>query len=80
MATFGRLGPGNWRVQVRRNGRYVAETFRRCKDAEEWALDTERCIDPRSREGARTLGDLINLHIQDMHEIGKPLAARKPLS
>src|ERR1700730_8453890 len=78
VATFTQLGSGNWRVQVRRKTRYVAETFRRRKDAEEWALDTERCIDrgvalrPRSREGARTLGDLINLHVEDMHEVGKP--------
>jgi hypothetical protein len=30
---------GNWRAQVRRKGRYAADTFRRRKDAEEWALD-----------------------------------------
>jgi integrase len=83
MATFTQLGSGNWRAQVRRKGRYVAETFRRRKDAEEWALDTERCIDrgvalrPRSREQARTLGDLISLHIEDMHEVGKPLRRSK---
>jgi hypothetical protein len=78
VATFTQLGSGNWRAQVRRKGRYAAETFRRRKDAEEWALDTERCIDrgvvlrPRLREGLRTLGDLINLHIEDMREVGKP--------
>ena len=33
------LPSGNWRVQVRRKKRYVAETFRRRKDGEEWALD-----------------------------------------
>jgi len=32
MATFTQLGSGNWRVQVRRKGRYVAETFRRRKE------------------------------------------------
>ena len=78
MATFAQLGSGNWRAQVRRKGSYAADTFRRRKDAEELALDTERCIDcgialrPRSREGARTFGDLINLHIADIHEVGKP--------
>jgi integrase len=77
MATFTQLGSGNWRVQVRRKGRYVAETFRRRKDAEEWALGTERCIDrgiaprARSKQPARTFGDLIDLHIEDMHEVGK---------
>lgn len=76
MATFTQLGLS--RVQVRRKGRYVAETFRRRKDAEEWALDTERCIDrglsvrPRVREKIRTFGDLIDLHIEDMKEVGKP--------
>lgn len=50
MATFTQLISGNWRVQVRRKTRYVAETFRRRKDGEEWALEMERNID---RNGAR---------------------------
>ena len=45
MATFTQLASGNWRVQVRRKTRYVAETFRRRKDGEEWALEMERNID-----------------------------------
>ena len=45
MATFTQLASGNWRVQVRRKNRYVAETFRRRKDGEEWALEMERNID-----------------------------------
>ena len=45
MASFTQLPSGNWRVQVRRKNRYVAETFRRRKDGEEWALDMERNID-----------------------------------
>lgn len=78
MATLTKLGSGNWRVQVRRKGRYASETFRRRKDAEERALYTERCIDQgvaprrRSRDTAKTFGDLIDLHAQDMHEVGKP--------
>src|SRR3954447_13572858 len=69
---------GNWRVQVRRKTRYVAETFRRRKDGEEWALEMERNIDrngsskPRVARNVRTFGDLIDLHDQDMHEVGKP--------
>ena len=39
------MASGNWRVQVRRKTRYVAETFRRSKDGEEWALEMERNID-----------------------------------
>jgi integrase len=78
MPTITKLASGNWRAQVRRKGRYAADTFRRRIDAEEWALDTERCIDrnitPRRRPKgpARTFGDLIDLHVQDMHEVGKP--------
>ena len=45
MATLIRLKSGSWRAQVRRKGKYVNETFRRRKDAEEWALDIERRID-----------------------------------
>ena len=44
MATFTQLASENWRVQVRRKTRYVAETFRRRKDGEEWALEMERNI------------------------------------
>jgi hypothetical protein len=48
-------------VQVRRKTRYVAETFRRRKDGEEWALEMERNIDrngsskPRAVRNIRTL-------------------------
>jgi len=42
VATFTQLASGNWCVQVRRKTRYVAETFRRRKDGEEWALEMER--------------------------------------
>lgn len=78
MATFTQLTSGNWRVQVRRKTRYVAETFRRRKDGEEWALEMERNIDrngsskPRVVRNVRTFGDLIDLHDEDMREVGKP--------
>jgi hypothetical protein len=78
VATFTQLASGNWRVQVRRKTRYVAETFRRRKDGEEWALEMERNIDrngsskPRALRNIRTFGDLIDLHDQDMREVGKP--------
>jgi hypothetical protein len=52
VATFTQLASGNWRVQVRRKTRYVAETFRRRKDGEEWALEMERNID---RNGCRLM-------------------------
>jgi integrase len=77
LATIFRVESGNWRVQVRRKGRYISETFRRHKDAEEWALDTERRIDrgeaPRtsSFSDPTTFGHLIDLHFADMKEVGK---------
>ena len=78
MATLTKLGSGNRRVQVRRKGHYIADTFRRRKDAEEWALYMERSIDRgltpkhRSKGPAKTFGDLIDLHVADMFEVGKP--------
>lgn len=72
MATFTQLTSRNWRVQVRRKTRYVAETFRRRKDGEEWALEMERNINrngsskPRALRQVRTFGNLIDLHDQDM--------------
>jgi hypothetical protein len=68
MATITRLKSGSWRVQVRRKGKYVNETFFRRKDAEEWAIDIERRIDrqepatTRKSRDARCFGDLITLH------------------
>jgi integrase len=75
MATFKQLPSGNWRAQVRRKGSYASETFRRHKDAQEWALATERRIDlggtasrPKFKDPT-TFGDLIDLHITDMKEV-----------
>jgi hypothetical protein len=77
MATFTKLASGSWRVQVRRKGRYVSESFTRRDDAREWATDAERQVDrgetpvgARTRQ-LRTFGDLIDLHIADMTEVGK---------
>ncbi|HVT23504.1 MAG TPA: site-specific integrase [Rhizomicrobium sp.] len=77
MATIRKLPSGNWRAQVRRKGQYVNETFRRFKDAEEWALDTERRIDrgetptSRSKSDPTTFAYLIELHIEDMKAVGR---------
>ena len=64
-------------MQVRRKGRYVSQTFRRHSTAEAWALDTENRID-RGETPSRvptmasdTFGQLIDLHLQDMKEVGK---------
>jgi len=78
MATFTKLKSGSWRVQIRRKGRYVSETFVRREDARRWALDAERQIDrgqtpANSRIGRlKTFGELIDLHVADMKEVGKP--------
>lgn len=86
MASFTRLSSGSWRVQIRRKGRYVASSFRRKSDAESWALEMERRADQgrvlskRSPTALKTLGDLIDIHIADMAEVGKPLRRSKAFS
>jgi integrase len=86
LATFVQLPSGNWRVQIRRKGRYVAESFRRRKDAEEWALDAERRIDrgetpsSRAKIDPTTFGDLIDLHLEDLKEIGRTARRSKAFS
>jgi integrase len=86
MATFTRLKSGSWRAQVRRKGKYVNETFLRRRDAEEWALDIERRIDrgespsKRARKEARTFGDLVRLHRDDLAEVGKRIGRSKAAS
>ena len=77
MASFVKLPSGSWRAIVRRKGRYISETFRRKDDARSWALNAERQIDrgeaPKGSRTARltTFGDLIDLHIEDMKEVGR---------
>jgi integrase len=80
------LNSGSWRAQVRRKGKYVNETFLRRKDAEEWALEVERRIDrgepafARSSRDAKTFGDLIKLHREDLQEVGKRIGRSKAVS
>ncbi len=77
MASIRKQKSGNWRVQVRRKGRSLSENFVRYEDAKRWAIDAERQIDrgespSSSRIGRlKTFGDLIDLHIADMCEVGK---------
>lgn len=77
MATIIRLKSGHWRVQVRRKQSYASETFLRHEDARKWAIATERRIDlgEALRKAATadptTLGDLVDLHVDDMREVGK---------
>lgn len=77
MASIRRQKSGRWRVQVRRKGRALSETSVRYDDAKVWALEAEREIDrgesPRKSRLSKltTFGDLIDLHIADMKEVGK---------
>jgi integrase len=77
MASIRRQKSGRWRVQVRRKGRALSETFVRHEDAKAWALEAEREIDrgetPRRSRIAKltTFGELVDLHIADMKEVGK---------
>ena len=86
MATFTRLKSGSWRVQVRRKGKYVNDTFLRRKDAAEWALDVERRIDRgesptlRNCSDAKTFGDLVRLHRDDLQEVSKRIGRSKAAS
>jgi hypothetical protein len=86
VATITRLKSGSWRVQVRRKGKYVNETFLRRKDAEEWGIDIERRIDrqepttTRQSRNVQLFGDLIALHRQDLKEVGKDIGRSKTAS
>lgn len=86
MATFTKLKSGSWRAQVRRKGKYVNESFLRRRDAEEWALDIERRIDRGgsptkcARRNAKTFGDLVRLHREDLQDVGKPIGRSKAAS
>ncbi|WP_430425176.1 site-specific integrase [Phenylobacterium sp.] len=77
MASIRKQKSGGWRVQVRRKGRSLSETFVSHEDAKRWAVDAERQIDrgqspTKSRIARlRTFGDLIDLHIADMKAVGR---------
>jgi integrase len=78
MANIRQLASGHWQVQIRLKGRKATETFIRYDHAREWASATETQVDngraPTGRRArkAKTLGALIDLHIDDMKDVGKP--------
>lgn len=82
MATIDRRR-GKWRVQIRRDGHAFSKTFRLRMDAEAFAREAERAIDqgldPKRRRPPKgeTLGTLIDLHIADLHQVGKPIRRSK---
>lgn len=78
-----KLAPGSWRAQVRHKGRYVSESFQRREDARRWATEMEGRIDrgelatsARAR-GIATFGQLIDLHVADMKDVGKAPGGRR---
>jgi len=83
MGTIVKTKEGSWRALVRRKGKYASSTFRVKSLADEWIVETERLIDlggEPSRNGSRkakTIGDLIDLHIAVLQEVRKPLRRSK---
>ncbi|ANB18788.1 site-specific integrase [Dokdonella koreensis] len=83
MATITQLPSGRWRVQVRRKQSYASETFLRHEDARKWATATERRIDlgesplKRAKVDPTTFAHLIDLHVEDMREVGRILRRSK---
>ena len=78
MAAIRQLPSGHWQVQIRLKGRSASETFFRHDHAREWATEAEAQIDRghapsgRRARSAKTFGALIELHIDDMKDVGKP--------
>lgn len=77
MATITKLPSGHWRVQIRRKQSYASETFLRHEDARKWATETEHRIDrgepplKRGKVDPTTFAHLVDLHVDDMCEVGK---------
>lgn len=74
---------GTWRAQVRWKGKYASRPFRLKTLASESLSETERSStwvanrDPKKVGRAKTISDLIDLHIEDFLEIGKPIRRSK---
>ena len=85
MATYNKLPSGCWRVQVRRRGQYVSRTFRLKSEAEGWAIGAERAVqtgkdpDAVQIDPKALFGTLVDLHIADLAEVGKPLLRSKAM-
>ena len=86
MAGISKTPNGKWRVQIRRRGIYASKTFFKKAVAERWARETEFQIDQgksvtsRGVVTLRSFGDLVDVHIADMEEVGKPLRRSKDFS
>jgi integrase len=78
MPTISKLPSGRWRAQIRHRGQSRSKTFRLKTEAETWSNRQERLYGKDDTaadlppEATQTLADLIDLHINDMIEVGKP--------
>jgi len=77
MASLNKLPSGNWRAQVRRSGQHASRCFRLKSEAEAWAREVEVAVASGKSPGAARISKktslriLVNLHIEDMAEVGK---------
>ncbi len=78
MASIRQLRSGKWQVQVRLKGKTASETFLIKAHALEWAREAENQADRgqtpvgKRARSKKTFGDLIDLHIADMKDVGRP--------
>jgi hypothetical protein len=77
MASIKKPPSGHWRMQVRRKGHRLSNSFQRHLEARASAREQERRIDtgetPSGKPDAcgETLADLIDLHFRDLAELGR---------
>lgn len=77
MASLVKLPSGNWRVQLRHRQKSVSKTFKLKSQALRWATEqqdrVERGQTPSTRDTVRndTIGELIQMHLDDMADVGK---------
>jgi hypothetical protein len=77
VAVIVKLKSGNWRVQVRRKGKYASRTFLRKCDAEGWAVQAERDIDQGKRP-AQPCAHIPALYFNDCERRLKDRAGASP--
>ncbi|MEQ1670514.1 MAG: hypothetical protein ABL893_06625, partial [Hyphomicrobium sp.] len=77
MASITKLPSGRWRAQIRQRQKSASKTFRIRADADRWATEQQdrlnrgEGINKRLPDSVGTLGDMIDLHLTDMADVGK---------
>jgi hypothetical protein len=83
MASFNKLPSGRWRAMVRKQGHTLSNTFRLKVEAETWAAEQESRIGRGEKPSTKpitsreTLCDLIDLHLEDLKELGRGIGRSK---